>query len=304
MNSVISVKNLSKHYGDSVALRDVTFDVAEGEIVAVLGPNGAGKTTTIEILEGFRKRTAGDVMVLGEDPEHANRLWRSQIGLVLQSTSLEGTLTVVEALRLFRSMYAQPRKLREVLIATELLDIAEERIATLSGGQQRRLDFAIGIVGNPKLLFLDEPSTGLDPEARQRAWQSVNKLSAQGMTTVLTTHYLDEAEKLANRVIIISGGGVVANATPAEIESRGSSVVQFDVPKTAPIRSLPIYKAAHVTGNRVVIRTDDTTRDADAVLSWAKREHVALTNFEVKLPSLEDVYLALTAKQHKESGND
>jgi ABC-2 type transport system ATP-binding protein len=296
MSSVVSVQGLSKHYGSKKAVDDISFDIQEGEIVAILGPNGAGKTTTMEILEGFHKRTSGTIDVLGEDPEHASRLWRTKIGLVQQSTSLEGSLSIIEALRFFRSMYPNPRKLSEVLEAAELTDIAEEKIVSLSGGQQRRVDFAIGIVGNPKLLFLDEPTTGLDPETRQRAWKTISKLAAGGMTTILTTHYLDEAEQLADRVIIIANGRVLADASPSEIESQGTTAIQFPVHKHIQLQALPLAKQLRVTNGLATIRTTNVTHDLELLFGWARKKNVNLDDLEVKRPSLEEAYLKLTAK--------
>lgn len=303
-NSVISVQNLSKHFGSNKAVDDISFEVNEGEIVAVLGPNGAGKTTTLEILEGFQKRTAGTVNVLGGDPELARREWRSRIGLVQQSTSLEGNLTVVEALRFFRSMYPNPRKLSEVLEAAELMDLAEERIVTLSGGQQRRVDFAIGIVGNPELLFLDEPTTGLDPETRQRAWKTVQKLAAGGMTTVLTTHYLDEAEQLADRVIIIANGHILADASPSEIESHGTAVIHFPVTKSVSLAGLALTKQLKIGNGWATMHSVNVTNDIGVLIDWARKQKLNLDKLEVKRPSLEEVYLKLTAKSKKGENND
>jgi ABC-2 type transport system ATP-binding protein len=217
VSPAIAVTGLRKSYGDKVALAGVSFEVGAGEVVAVLGPNGAGKTTAVEILEGFRDRDAGSVAVLGEDPRRAGRSWRARIGLVLQSTSLEPDLTVAEVLRLFAGMYPRPRPLDELLGIAELADVAGWRIGALSGGQQRRVDLAAGIAGNPDLLFLDEPTTGFDPAARREAWATIGRLASAGTTVVLTTHYLDEAEHLADRVLVFSQGTIVADGPPGQV---------------------------------------------------------------------------------------
>src|SRR6188472_629631 len=213
----ISVSDLRKSYGDVEALRGVSFEIAAGEIFGLLGPNGAGKTTTVEILQGYRKRDGGSVTVLGEDPAQAGGAWRECIGVVLQSSSLYETLTVTEHLTLFAGYYEQPRQVGEVVELVGLEEKRESRVRTLSGGQRRRLDLGLALVGDPELVFLDEPTTGFDPEARRRAWQTIASLRDLGKTILLTTHYLDEAEQLADRVAVLAQGQVVASGAPAEL---------------------------------------------------------------------------------------
>ena len=220
----VHVRGLSKSYGRLAAVRDVDLDVAYGEIVAILGPNGAGKSTTIEILEGHRTRDAGQVRVLGEDPGTADRQWRAKIGIVLQEASDFGVLTVAETVQMFRQCYGQARAADDVLDLVGLAATADSRVRTLSGGQRRRLDVALGIIATPELLFMDEPTTGFDPEARRQFWDLIRLLAADGTTIVLTTHYLEEAATLADRVAVIAGGRVVAVDTPERLTAQANSV--------------------------------------------------------------------------------
>ncbi len=296
----ISVSGLTKSYGGHVALVDVGFEVEEGETVAILGPNGAGKTTTVEILEGFRRRSGGRVSVLGEDAGEAGRAWRARIGLVLQATSLDEQLTVREELSLYAGMYPNPKPVDEVIDLVGLTDEADRRIGTLSGGQKRRADLGLGIVGSPELLFLDEPTSGFDPAARHAAWETIGRLCAGGMTVVLTTHYLEEAEKLADRVVVVAGGRVVADASPDEVgglAGRGS-LVRFPVPEGA---GLPAGLAADATleGGWATLRTEDLAPALGGLLDWARDQGVDLNRLTVSQPTLEDAYLALTT-----GGND
>jgi ABC-2 type transport system ATP-binding protein len=299
----ISVSGLTKYYGRKVALVDVGFEVDAGETVAILGPNGAGKTTTVEILEGFRHRSGGRVSVLGEDPGEAGRSWRARIGLVLQATSLDEQLTVGEELRLYAGMYPNPKSVDEVMHLVGLADEADLRIGALSGGQKRRVDLGLGIIGNPELLFLDEPTTGFDPAARLAAWETVGRLCAGGMTVVLTTHYLEEAERLADRVVVVAGGRVVADASPGEVgglSGRGS-LVRFPVPEGA---SLPAVLAGDATleDGWATLRTDDLTPALGELLDWAREQEVDLNRLTVGRPTLEDAYLALTSGINTEGG--
>jgi ABC-2 type transport system ATP-binding protein len=299
----ISVSGLTKYYGRKVALVDVGFEVDAGETVAILGPNGAGKTTTVEILEGFRHRSGGKVSVLGEDPGEAGRSWRARIGLVLQATSLDEQLTVGEELRLYAGMYPNPRSVDEVMHLVGLADEADLRIGALSGGQKRRVDLGLGIIGNPELLFLDEPTTGFDPAARRAAWETVGRLCAGGMTVVLTTHYLEEAERLADRVVVVAGGRVVADASPGEVgglSGRGS-LVRFPVPEGA---SLPAVLAGDATleDGWATLRTDDLTPALGELLDWAREQEVDLNRLTVGRPTLEDAYLALTSGINEDGG--
>jgi ABC-2 type transport system ATP-binding protein len=279
VNSVISIRGLRKSYGDVEAVRGIDLDIRQGEVFAFLGPNGAGKTTTVEILEGYRKRSAGEVTVLGEDPERAGRGWRERIGIVLQSGRLEPYLTVAESLSLYAGYYRSPRPVEEVIEAIGLGGKADERAGRLSGGQQRRLDVGMALVGDPDLLFLDEPTTGFDPEARRGAWEVIAGLRELGKTVFLTTHYMDEAQRLADRVAIIAGGEVVARGTPEDLGDR---------------ESRPARIAYREHGREVVLETTSPTEALNELTGKALAEGRELEGLEVTRPSLEDVYLELT----------
>jgi ABC-2 type transport system ATP-binding protein len=299
--STIVVKDLVKRYGRFAAVDGVSFEVAPGQVTALLGPNGAGKTTTIEILEGFLPPTAGTVRVLGVDPRRGNRAWRAMIGLVLQSTTLEAQLTVTEALTFFGGLYRQPRRVGEVLSVIGMASDAQTRVGALSGGQRRRVDLGIAIIGRPEMLFLDEPTAGLDPEARRRLWKVIENLTAEGTTVLLTTHYLDEAQHLASRVIVLASGRVAADASPDELRAMGGvPVIRFRLPAHAP--SLPIALARHVNAARreLSLPSADVTADLAILVGWARENHVDLTGLEVGAPSLEDAYLALTSNSPPE----
>ena len=287
--TAIQVSGLGKRFGSFTAVADVSFDVAQGQVTALLGPNGAGKTTTIEILEGFIAPTEGTVRVLGADPRTGGRAWRAKIGLVLQSTSLDAQLTVAEALRLFGGLYPRPRRMAEVLEVIELADDAQTRIGALSGGQRRRVDLGIAIIGRPEMLFLDEPTNGLDPEARRRLWTGIENLVAEGSTVVLTTHNLDEAQYLASRIIVLDGGRVAVNATPDELRAMGGvPVIRFRLPAQAP--SLPPALAQQVEQGELRMPSTDVTADLATLVGWARENSVDLTGLEVGSPSLEDAY--------------
>src|SRR6188508_1103147 len=217
MFTAVAVSDLRKSYGDVEALRGVSFEIAAGEIFGLLGPDGAGKTTTVEILEGYRERDGGSVTVLGEDPAQAGGAWRERIGVVLQSSSLYETLTVTEHLMLFAGFYEQPRQVGEVVELVGLEEKRDSRVSKLSGGQRRRLDFGLALVGDPELVFLDEPTTGFDPSARRAAWETIRSLRDLGKTVLLTTHYLDEAQALADRVAIVKNGAVLAEGSPGQL---------------------------------------------------------------------------------------
>jgi ABC-2 type transport system ATP-binding protein len=291
--TAITVDGLVKRFGGFTAVNGVSFSAAAGQVTAVLGPNGAGKTTTIEILEGFSAPTAGTVRVLGDDPRKGGRAWRARIGLVLQSTSLDAQLTVAEAVALYGGLYSRPLKVTEVLDAIDMAEDARTKVGALSGGQKRRVDLGIAIVGRPEMLFLDEPTTGLDPEARRRLWQVIEKLTADGTTVLLTTHYMDEAQYLASRVIVLADGRVAADATPQELRAMGGApVIKFRLPTDSP--QLPPRLAEYVTGSELSLPSLDVTADLATLVGWARDNRVDLTGLEVGPPSLEDAYLALT----------
>jgi ABC-2 type transport system ATP-binding protein len=293
--SAIVVEQLSKHFGDFVAVDGVTFEVPDGQLVAVLGPNGAGKTTTLEMLEGFLAPTSGTIRVLGIDPHRGDRRWRARIGLVLQSTSLDAELTVRDTLSVFAGLYPTPRPVDEALELVDLVDDAETRVSALSGGQRRRVDVAIGIIGRPDVLFLDEPTTGLDPEARRRAWTAVENLTTTGTTVVLTTHYIDEADHLANRLVVLAAGRIVADTTPEELRAQGGpSTIRYRLEDEAPLADLPATVARHIDrdGHALVIRADDIAAPLRDLLAWADRHHLDLAGLDVGPPSLEEAYLA------------
>jgi ABC-type multidrug transport system ATPase subunit len=299
--AAIRVTGLRKRYGEVEAVRGIDFEVAEGECFALLGPNGAGKTTTVEILEGYRDRDAGEVEVLGFDPAGGGRDLRERVGIVLQSSGHFRELTVREVLELFGGYYPRPRATGEVVDLVGLGDKAGARIKTLSGGQQRRLDLALGLVGDPDLLFLDEPTTGFDPSARRRSWELIESLRDLGKTILLTTHYMDEAQNLADRVAIITAGRIVASGTPGSLGGRdeGEAVVAFRLPPGAALADLPGglpgRPAAHA--DRVELATTEPTRALHVLTGWALERGEKLDALTVTRPSLEDVYLRLTGAE-------
>jgi ABC-2 type transport system ATP-binding protein len=296
--TAIDVRGLTKRFGPVTAVHDVGFQVEAGAVVAVLGQNGAGKTTTIEILEGFQRADGGQVRVLGTDPAQADRRWRARIGLVLQSTSLDPQVTVLEAVELHAALYPNPRPVDEMLAVVGLTDDADTRVGVLSGGRQRRVDLALGMVGNPDLLFLDEPTTGLDPQARRSLWAAIRELNRSGTTILLTTHYLDEAQQLADRVIVMAEGRVIADATPDQLRARaGGATVRFPLPPSVPV---PADLAEHVQDGVLVMR-GDVSEALAAIVGWARAQDVDLQGLEVGAPSLEEAYLALTGPDHQEA---
>jgi ABC-2 type transport system ATP-binding protein len=295
--SAIAAEHLTKRYGELAAVDDVSFEVPAGQFVAVLGPNGAGKTTTLEMLEGFTAPTAGTIRVLGADPRRGGRRWRARIGLVLQSTSLDAELTVAATLGLYGQLYPDPRPVGEVLELVDLAGDAQTRVGVLSGGQRRRVDIAIAVIGRPGVLFLDEPTTGLDPEARRRTWAGITELTATGTTVVLTTHYIEEADNLADRVLVLASGRIIADATPHELRTRGgASSVRFPLPDSRLAASLPAALAGHVSpdGRVLVIHGADVTAALRDLMGWADAHRLDLTGIEVGPPSLEEAYLAAT----------
>jgi ABC-2 type transport system ATP-binding protein len=297
--SVVSVRELRKEYGALVAVDGVSFDIVEGEVYALLGENGAGKSTTVEILEGHRTRTSGDVTVLGADPGKPTRDFRNQIGIVLQASGVEHELTVREAMTIYGASYRDHRPVGEVIELVGLTPQLDQRVGTLSGGQRRRLDLALGIIGRPSLLFLDEPTTGFDPAARRQAWELVRELCSGGTTVLLTTHYLDEAEQLADRVGVLAAGRMVAEGTPEELTGSGTTIVRFDVPPgtTAGDLAAVLPAGATVGPDRVEFATTTPTSAVHAVTGWAMERGIEIPGLVVTRPSLEDVFLQLAARQ-------
>jgi ABC-2 type transport system ATP-binding protein len=301
--SAVEVDSVSRRFGDLVALDGVSFGVEPGEVVAVLGPNGAGKTTMIEMLEGYLAPSSGTVTVLGVDPRRGDRRWRARIGLVLQSTSLDECLTVREAMVVFAALFPSPRSVGEVLELIALEAEADTRIGQLSGGQQRRVDLGLGIVGRPELLFLDEPTTGLDPAARRRTWDGIKQLAADGTTVLLSTHYMEEAQQLATRLLVLDRGRLVADATPDEVRRRTlRSSVRLPLASGWPTNALPDELALHVEKGRreLLIRTDDVSYVLRLLVEWANAHDVDLSGLEVRAPDLEDAYLTLTSPRHQD----
>ena len=283
MSNAIEVRDLRKAYGDVEAVRGVSFEIGTGEIFGLLGPNGAGKTTTVEILEGYRARNGGTVSVLGEDPAQAGRQWRERIGVVLQSSAIYETLTVTENLALFAGYYTRPRAVAEVVELVGLEEKRDARVRTLSGGQKRRLDLGLALVGDPEVVFLDEPTTGFDPEARRRAWDTIGGLRGLGKTVLLTTHYLEEAERLSDRVAVLRDGEIAALGQPAELTS------------ALPATEIRFRR----DGEEVVLRTEEPTRVLHDLTAEALASGRELEGLEVRRASLEDVYLALTTREEQ-----
>jgi ABC-2 type transport system ATP-binding protein len=296
-DAVISVRGLRKAYGGFEAVRGLDLEVRAGEIFAFLGPNGAGKTTTVEILEGYRKRSAGDVRVLGKDPERAPRAWYEGIGILLQQCRMPPQLTVRETVEQYAGYYRDPRPVDETIALVGLEHKADDRLAHLSGGQQRRVDVAVALIGDPELLFLDEPTTGFDPTARRQAWKVISSLRDLGKTIFLTTHYMEEAQYLADRAAIIVGGRVIAEGSPAELgRSTGADTeVRFRLPAGVAASDLPAGLSAHADNGFVVLRTGEPVRALNELTGWALARGVDLPSIEVGRPSLEDVYLELTS---------
>jgi ABC-2 type transport system ATP-binding protein len=274
----ISVTGLHKSYGAYEAVRGIDFEIETGEVFGLLGPNGAGKTTTVEILEGYRTRDGGQVTVLGQDPAHAGTDWRQRIGVVLQSGALYPNLTVTEHLELFAGYYERPRDVGQVIEVVGLAEKRDARVRTLSGGQQRRLDLGLGLIGDPEVLFLDEPTTGFDPAARRAAWDVIRSLRTLGKTILLTTHYLDEAEQLSDRVAVLREGAIVAIGRPEELSG------------AAPATEIRYRR----NGEEILVSTHEPTRVLHELTAEALAQGHELEGLSVRRPSLEEVYLALT----------
>jgi ABC-2 type transport system ATP-binding protein len=278
---VVEVSELRKSYDGVAAVRGIDFEIGAGEVFGLLGPNGAGKTTTVEILVGYRRRDGGNVRVLDTDPERARGAWRARIGVVPQTGELFPNLTVLEHLELFAGYYDEPRPPREVLELVGLVEKGRSKTRTLSGGQRRRLDLGVALVGNPELIFLDEPTTGFDPGARRAAWETIRSLRSLGKTILLTTHYIEEAHRLADRVAVLRRGEIVASGTPAELIAQAPATV---------IR----YRRG---SEEVVIQTEEPTRVLHDLTARALREGFELEALEVHRPTLEEIYLELTEEQ-------
>jgi ABC-2 type transport system ATP-binding protein len=300
--SVIVVDRLARRFGDLVALDDVSFEIEAGEIVAILGPNGAGKTTMLEILEGYLAPTAGDVSVLGEEPPRGGRGWRARIGVVLQSTSLDLQLTVRDSLWQFSRLFADPRPIPEMLEVLGLESEARTLVGHLSGGQRRRVDLGLGIIGRPELLFLDEPTTGLDPAARRESWAIIRQLAAEGTTVLLSTHYMEEAQQLARRVLVLAGGRLVADSRVDELGARNTrSSVRLAIPPDRSADGLPGALAGHLVAGRLELRVEGSELPAvlEQLLEWAYAYDVDLAGLEIAPPRLEDAYLELTSRNDR-----
>jgi ABC-2 type transport system ATP-binding protein len=295
----IEVRGLRRSYGEIEAVRDVSFEVATGEVFCLLGPNGAGKTTTVEILEGYRSRDAGEVRVLGMDPADGLRDLRDHLGIVLQQCGVQLDLTVAELIEMYGRYYPRRRSVDELIELVDLREKRNVRARNLSGGQRRRLDLALALVGDPDLIFLDEPTTGFDPAARRAAWTTVRSLCDLGKTVFLTTHYMDEAQHLANRVAIMRAGEIVARGRPDELggRDRRPAEIRFRLPDDCSVDRLPELpgQEREVDGeNRVLILTREPVAGAQRLTTWALENHVELEHFSVSQPTLEDIYLELT----------
>jgi ABC-2 type transport system ATP-binding protein len=298
-SDAVRVRGLRKTYGDFTALDGVDFSMARGEVLALLGPNGAGKTTLVEILEGHRRADAGQVSVLGFDPAKRETEFRQRIGIVLQETGLDPAIKVKEAIELYSAAYPKRRDADEVLELVGLKGRENANAKDLSGGQRRRLDLALGIAGDPELVFLDEPTTGFDPAARRQSWELIASLRELGKTILLTTHYMDEAQNLADRIVVLAKGRVIADAEPDQLGTEDASIVSFRAP--AFHESLPLPDGAVVEREHVRFRTATPTADLAPLLQWAAQRGMELERLTVSRPSLEDIYLELTTTPEEEA---
>jgi len=303
----IEVRDLRKSYGEVEAVRGVSFEVARGEVFCLLGPNGAGKTTTVEILEGYRLRTGGDARVLGRDPAAGERELRERVGIVLQQCGVQRDLTVAELVEMYGRYHVQSRPVDEVIDLVELTEKRDVRANDLSGGQRRRLDLALALVGDPDLIFLDEPTTGFDPAARRQAWSTIRSLCDLGKTVFLTTHFMDEAQYLADRVAVMRGGDIIAIGRPDEIGGRDlrPAEIRFELPPNWSLGDVPDVPAVgrSLDGDRVTLLTTEPVLAAQQITSWALDHDVELDHFSIAQPTLEDIYLELTGfgNQHHTS---
>jgi ABC-2 type transport system ATP-binding protein len=295
----IELRDLRKTYGDIEAVRGVSFEVSRGEVFCLLGPNGAGKTTIVEILEGYRTRTTGEARVLGMDPAHGERELRERVGIVLQQSGVQNDLTVAEVIEMYGRYYSRRRPVDELIELVELGEKRDVRVRDLSGGQLRRLDLALGLVGDPELLFLDEPTTGFDPGARRQAWSTIRSLCDLGKTVFLTTHYMDEAQHLADRVAVMNAGQIIAIGRPEELGGRDlrPAEVRFTLPSAWSLGDLPELpcEARALDGDRVKVLTKEPVLTAQRITTWALHHEIDLGHFSVTQPTLEDIYLELTA---------
>jgi ABC-2 type transport system ATP-binding protein len=305
--AAVVVKDLHKRYGDNHAVRGVNLTIEDGEVFAVVGPNGAGKTTTVEILEGHRQRTSGQVEVLGFDPQTGGRAFRERIGIVLQEAGMDERFSARELVALYAGFYPHPRDIDEVIELVGLTDKCDEPTRTLSGGQRRRVDLALGLIGDPDLLFLDEPTTGFDPSARRQAWDVVAGLCAVGKTVLLTTHYMEEAYRLADRVAVIAAGELVALGSPDELVDRaagGRSVISFRLPTGVVAAALPrVDGQVTVVDDEVQIHTAVPTHDLAALTTWGVEHDVEFDGLRLLRRSFEEVYLDLVGAG-VEAGHD
>ncbi len=297
--AAIVVRWLRKRYGELEAVAGIDFRVRRGEIFAFLGPNGAGKTTTVEILEGFRTRTDGEVSVLGVDPAKADGAWRNRVGTVLQESQPEPGLTVRECLQLYAGYYEAPREITETIALVGLEAKGDALAEQLSGGQRRRLDVALALIGDPELIFLDEPTTGFDPSARRIAWDVIAGLRALGKTVFLTTHYMDEAEHLADRIAVIAAGTIVAEGAPSTLggRERMAATITFTLPEGYTPDELPAAlrrRPSHGADRRIAVESDRPLADVELLARWSRERAIDLPDLDVRRPSLEDVYLRLT----------
>jgi ABC-2 type transport system ATP-binding protein len=297
--AAIEVHDLRKSYAEHEVLRGVGFQVGEGEVFCLLGPNGAGKSTTVEILEGYRSRSGGTVSVLGHDPERGERAFRERVGIVLQQCGIQPDLSVAELLEMYGRYYPKRRPVDELVELVELEGKRDARVHGLSGGQRRRLDLALALVGDPDVLFLDEPTTGFDPSARRQAWSTIRNLCALGKTVVLTTHLMDEAQALADRIAVLGEGEIVAAGTPEEIGGRheAPTEIRFTLPDGVRLSDLPeLAAAASLEGSDVLLVARDGVATSNRITGWALERGLELRGFSVAQPSLEDIYLRLTER--------